>query len=150
MKTIEKILLQSCFYTVLITLLFFSFVTLSDFADPKISFTYFLVIFLFGMAIALAGMIFEYKKIHVFLRLIIHYTVLLITFSVVFINLGNISVQSASAVFVAILLFTFLYIVIALMSWLIKKSVTKIDSKITANNKKTSKKSEEYQPRFKN
>ena len=149
MKTIEKILLQACFYTVLITLLFFSFVTLSNFADPKISFAYFLIIFLFGMAIALANMILDYQKLHIFFRIIIHYIVLLTTFSVVFINLGNISVQSASAVFVAIFIFTFLYLIVFLVSLLIKKLVGKIDSKLPATGKKPTKKSDDYQPRFK-
>lgn len=149
MKKLENLLLGAAGYTVLILLLFYIFGTLSNFANPYIDFRTFLVILGFGVIISLAGMILGIQKIHVALRVLIHYVALLIAFFTVFIINGNISAQGAGWVFVAIVLFTVFYLLIAGITILTKKLVGKIDSNIGTKTEAECKKEGKYKPLYK-
>ena len=126
MKKLETLLLRAAGYTVLILLLFYLFGALSEFANPYINFRTFLVILSFGAIISLAGMILRIQKIHIALRVTIHYVALLIAFFAVFIVNGNISAQGAGQVFVAVVLFSVFYVVFAAITVLSKKLSRKI------------------------
>ena len=149
MKKIENILLKSCAFTVLISALFFAFAKMTSRAEVKIGFTHFFIIFLFGIAISIANLVLEYDKLHVALRMLIHYVVLLIAFSVVFINMGNIAADGASAIFTTVFIFTFLYVFISLISYSIKKLIVKLDKRFDKKHTAPQKEKETYQPRFK-
>lgn len=151
MKKLESILLHSCAYTVLIATLFFAIAGIMDVHDAKFGFLDFLLIFLFSVVITFANMVLKYEKLNLLLRFIIHYLALLIVFCIVFFNIGNMTATGAAKVFITVIIFTLLYVIIAIITWLAKKSVKKIDKTIQSKAPKTAKqKSNEYQPRFKN
>ena len=143
MKKIENLLLHSTAYTVLILLIFYIFGAASDFTDAYISFPTFLTILGFGAIISVAGMIFSIKKIHLALRALIHYIVLLVAFCVIFITTGNISSGGQGAIFISVAIFTVFYFTIFAISLAVISAVRKadenIDKKIKAELKKEAK-----------
>ena len=152
MKKIESLLFHSTAYTVLILLMFYLFGVASDFTDAYISFPTFMTILGFGVIISLAGMIFGIKKIHMALRTLIHYAVLLIAFCVIFISAGNISSGGQGAIFISVAIFTVFYFIIFAISLIIITAVRKadanIDRKIEAEAKKKQNK-KKYKPLYK-
>ena len=152
MKKIENLLLRAAGYTVLILLLFYLFGLASDFTDAYISFPTFAIILSFGVIISFAGLIFNIKKLHMALRVLLHYIVLLIAFSIIFISNGNISSGGSGAIFVAVTVYTALYAVIFTISYLVTKTVRKADEnierKIKAELKKEAK-ADRYKPLYK-
>ena len=150
MKRLEKLLLSGCGYTVLILSLFYLFALFDSYTQAYINFPTFLLIFLFGILVSLAGMILKIDRIKMPLRLLIHYATLLITFCVVFIFTGNLSAGGGSIVFSAIVIFTFLYVILALIVYLVLKFIRKADLKMDSlvGSKKESKKNA-YSPLYK-
>ena len=144
MKTLENIILKACGYTLSILLVFYLGGTIAGFTTPYIDFKTFLIILLFGTLIALAGLLFKIEKIHVALRVLIHYLVLFCAFTVIFVISGNIAKSGAAAIFSSLTIFTFFYAIMFTAAYfirkLIKKADKKIDKKINARPK--SKKSE--------
>ena len=152
MKIIENLLLKTCGYAVIILTSFYLFATLSEYADAYIGFPTFLVILAFGLLISAAGMIFKIEKIHMALRVLIHYASLLAAFCVIFISLGNLSAGSAGAVFSAVIIFTLFYgaifAVVYFLRLLIKKSDSSLNQKISKKSTEPSAK-KEYKPLYK-
>ena len=152
MKKLESLLFHTTAYTVLILLMFYIFGVASDFTDAYISFPTFMTILGFGALISLASMIFSIKKIHMALRTLIHFVVLLIAFCVIFISAGNISSGGQGAIFIAIAIFTVFYLSIFAISFIIISTVRKadanIDKKIKAETQKLQKK-KKYKPLYK-
>ena len=149
MKKIEKLLLDACAYTVLISLLFLLFAQISGFTTATLSFWRFLLLTLFGAIIALANNIWSLKDWHYMLRLFIHYIALLAAFIAVFVISGNIKADGGAAIFVAIVIYTFLYALFFTIVYFGKKSVNAVDKKLVSKKKVTDKKEEKYSPRFK-
>ena len=138
MEKIKSIILNSTAYTVVILLLFYIYALIGNLTHPAITFGTFLIILLFGFVISLANMIFKIEKLHYALRLLIHYTALLITFIVVFIIAGKLSLSGLASVFSAIVIFTFLYAVIYAISYGVKSAMSSVDK-----SKKSSKRAPE-------
>ena len=127
MKFIENLVMKACAYTVLILSLFYLFGTLSNFSAAYINFPTFLIVFAFGIVIAIAGLLLNLKKLKKWLRILLHYTLLLMTFCVVFIIRGNLSAGGSSTIFSAIIIFTALYFAIFGIVYLIKRTVKSAD-----------------------
>ena len=62
--------------------------------------------------IAAAGLIFSVNRIHAIFRVLIHYAVVLTGFIVIFAARGNLKIDSAAKIFVAIVIFTLFYAII--------------------------------------
>ena len=151
MKKIENLLLQAAGYTVIILFLFFIFAATGDFTKAAITFPQFATILCFGVTISVAGLIFKLDSIKKWIRILIHYAVLLAAFTVIFIITGNLVSGGTGTVFSAVVIFTFFYAIIAALVYFvgrfIKSADKKVDIKARRNTKPAAKK-EEYTPRF--
>ena len=144
MKTIENLLLKACGYTVLILGLFYSIGALNDLGAAYISFSSFLLIALFGLLISVAGLLLKCNKIHIIIRVLIHYLVLLISFYVIFITSKNIPTDSTGKILIASVIFTVFYAIMFCFVYIIKHFIrktdmfvdNKIEKKYAANAKK--------------
>ena len=150
MKKAEKFLLHTSAYTVLFCALFLIFMAISGFSDASLDIGRFFLILLFSFFISIAGIILGLKSWHPALRIAIHFTVLLSAFTVVFVFSGNIKGSGAGAIFSSIIVFSFLYLVVSLIVYSVKKSVSAIDKKLEKRTSKHSaKKPAAYTPRYK-
>ena len=130
MKTLEKLLLKACGYTVTILFLFYIAGTVSEFTAPYIDFKTFSVILLFGALISLSDLILKIEKLSSPIKVLIHYAVLFCTFTATFLFSGNIAKRGATAIFSALIIFTFFYAIIFTLAYFLRKYVRKADSKI--------------------
>lgn len=130
MKKVEETILKACGFSVLILLFFFAFAASTNFPTAVISFSTFAIIVGFGFLISLASLILQVKKLNIIIRILIHYTTLLIAFCSIFLSIGNIGNGSSSKVFVAIVLFTIFYAFLFAVSFLVKKVVAFLDKAI--------------------
>ena len=153
MKTLENILHKACSYTVIILGLFYLFGTLTGSNVTLINAKSFLLIALFGLLISLAELILHIKKIHVLIRVLLHYLILLISFYTVFISSGNIKAENAGQIFVAAVIFTIFYAFMFGFVYILRRFISKADKNIiqkqSKNNTQKTKKSS-YRPLYKN
>ena len=150
MKKIEKALLAGSAYTVGIVALFYLFAAITEFVSPAITTGQFFLILLFGMIISFTGFFCSLLKFNKVIRCLIHYSVLLVAFCFIFIISGNIASGRASAVFVAIVLYTALYFFGWFTVMLIKKSISGLDAKLDAKQSTRKKQVKEpYKPIYK-
>ena len=108
MKRLQGLLLHACGYTVAIMTVLYTVAAIADVGDSYLSFSRFALVFLFGEIIALASMILKNENIKKPVGIIIHYSVLLIAFLVLFVLIGKIS-SSSGRTFTAIIIFTFFF-----------------------------------------
>ena len=134
MKIIENLILKACGYSSAILFLFYLAGTVADFTNPYINFKTFLFIALFGVVISIAELVLKVEKIHIFLRILIHYLALFCAFTVIFIISGNIAVKGPASIFSALIIFTVLYAVIFSALYFIRKAIKTADSKIDKKN----------------
>ena len=144
MKHIANFFRSTCTYTV-VFLTFFYLISLSDaVTNGAISFGRFGLILAFSAIISALGFLFKLKINRVYI-VIMHYSVLLISFILIFVSTKILSSNSASE-FVAIIAFSILYAITSLAVYFLggffygrygKKRVV-LDSKKRA----------EYKPRF--
>lgn len=144
MKKIEKTLLAGAAYTVGIIALFYLFAAITEFVSPAITTGQFFLILLFGMMISFTGFLCNLIKVNPIFRCLIHYAVLLVAFCFIFVISGNITSGRASAVFVAIVLFTIFYFFGCFVVMLIRKSVNSLDAKLDSG--KSAEKKETKRP----
>lgn len=135
MRRINKMFLMACGYTVLILTLFYAFAAISKFISPAIAPKQFALILAFGFIISLAEFMYDSLKLKTALKCIIHYCVLMVAFCFIFIISGNISAQKPSAVFVAIILYTFMYFVIWTIVHFVRKAINRMDDKLEEKTK---------------
>ena len=108
MKTAEKFITHACTYAILILTLLYGFTKLSGFKDTSIAFPSYFIILLFGFVISSAEWILSIKKLHTSLRILIHYVVLLASFSVMYVALMR---PNASGIMMSVVFFTLLYFI---------------------------------------
>ncbi len=118
MNHFRRIFTEACIFCTLITLVFFFFAALineveNTFGDVGLSLARYLLIVLFSFLIAGANRLFCAKGLHLALRFVLHYALLLTAFLVIFIAAGNIKISGSASVFVAIVVFTVFYAAIA-------------------------------------
>ena len=126
MEKFKNIVLNSTAYTVVILILFYLYALIGNLTHPAITFGTFLIILLFGFVISLANMIFSIEKLHYALKLLIHYSALLLAFIFVFIIAGKLSLDGIASVFSAIIIFTVLYAVIYAISYGVKSALNSV------------------------
>lgn len=151
MKKIENLLLKACGYSLIILTLFFAVAALGNFTSAAIDFPTFLLIFVFGIIISTASMILYVQALKPIFRVMIHYAILLISFSVIFILAGKLGNGGASVIFSAIVIFTFLYAVIFAVTYLIRRAIKSADKALDKKNSSSSKgnKNKPYTPLYK-
>lgn len=137
MRRIHKMFLTGCGYAILILALFYAFAAVSKFTSTAIAPGQFALILVFGLIIALAEFMYEQLKLKKVFKCLIHYFVLLAAFCSIFIISGNISTKRPAAVFVAIILYTFLYFVIFAIVHFSRKFINFMDDRLEANSKKS-------------
>lgn len=135
MRSINKLFLVACGYTVLILTLLYIFAAISGFIAPAISLGQFALVLSSGLVIALAEFMYDHLKLNKLIKCLIHYVVLLIAFCLIFIISGKISAQRPAAVFVAIMLYTIMYFVIWSIVHFSRKAINGIDDKLDAKKK---------------
>ena len=152
MKFLENLILKSCGFTLSILFIFYLGGTIADFTNPYIDFKTFLTVLLFGTLIAVAGLLFKIEKMHIALRVLIHYLVLFISFTVIFIISGNISAKGAAAIFTSLIIFTFFYAIMFTAAYFLRKLIKNADARIdkNAHPRPASKKRSEYKKLYKN
>ena len=137
MRKINRLFLTGCGYTVLILTLFYAFASISKFISPAIAPKQFLLILVFGFLISLAEFMYDILKLKTIYKCVLHYGVLLIAFCFIFIIAGNISAQRPAAVFVAIVLYTFMYFTILTIVHFSRKAINHADDKLESRSKAT-------------
>ena len=122
-KTIvRKILVSTCVICTVISVVFYFIAAIvneveSLFNETAVTFRQFLLILLFSFLVALANRLLSVPRLHIALRIAIHYATLLAAFLVVFIRAGNLKISGASTVFLSIMIFTVLYLAFFLASY---------------------------------
>ena len=151
MKHIENFFKGACAYTVIILSLFYIMANAIGVEELSVSFGRYALILLLGAFISAAGFLFKLDKIHRAFSLIAHYSVLLLTFCIIFITSGILS-GGSSRIFVAVVIFTVFYAVISLAVYFSKKGVAALDRRIDKKAPQKSKKKENqpYTSKFKN
>ena len=137
MRRIHKIFLTGCGYTVFILAMFYAFAAVSKFISPAIAPKQFALILTFGFVIALAEFMYEQLKLKNVYKCLIHYFVLLAAFCSIFIVSGNISTKKPASVFIAIMLYTFLYFAMFAIVHFSRKAINAMDDKLEAKNQKS-------------
>ena len=135
MRRINRLFLTGCGYTVLILTMFYAFAAISKFTSQSIAPKQFALILVFGFVISAAEFMYEELKIKKAYKCIIHYCVLLVAFCFIFIVSGNISSQRPATVFIAIVLYTFLYFVIWTIVHFVRKAINSADKKLDEKTK---------------
>ncbi|MBQ2876643.1 MAG: DUF3021 family protein [Clostridia bacterium] len=129
MKKIKDLLLLACAYTVLISTLFFLFVSVDTAVAFKMTFSSFSIIFGMSCLIAAAKLIFEIESFPYYVRLIIHFITLLALMLVLLWFTGYLIKKKATDYFIIIAAYTFIYAVISLISFGIRKLIASISKK---------------------
>lgn len=151
MKKLEELLLRACGYTVLILTLFYLFAVVGDFVEAAIAFSTFALIFAFGIIISVAGLVFEIPTMRLIWKSLIHYGVLLISFTVIFIVAGKLSAGGIPTVFSAFIIFTFLYAVVFTIVYFARKALLAADVRLERTKEKRKQKpaKKEYKALYK-
>ena len=153
MEQIEKFIKTACMYTVIILFFFYVFAVSNSFDETSIGFGRFALILLFGAIISLAEYIFAIKISRVF-TVLLHYSVLLFAFIIVFLVSGVLG-NAGSRIFVSAVIFTILYAFIFILVYFAKKGVAGLDEKLnkkipSSKKGRGTKAKSSYEPKFKN
>ena len=143
MKTLKNILLSGCTYAVVIISLFFAFAAISDFTEAKLSAGRFFLMLFFGHVVACAGYILRTASWHAVIRYPLHYVTLFLAFYIIFILALSTEKRNGAAMLIAVVIYTFFYILIMILEFLLKKTFAFIEKSIgTPNNEENEPKSQ--------
>ena len=118
MKPLKNILKNACVYTVIISFLF-AFVGLFALdKNASIPIGQFFIIMLFGLFISLGQCVLNFNKVKPFIRYLIHFSILYISFICTFYLTGKITTKGASGFLVSTILFVFAYLFVILLRYL--------------------------------
>ena len=123
MQKLWQILRRGTIYETGILIVFYLFSFVLPMEQPGISARNFFLILFFSMIFSLAQEIFSFKKLHALARYAIHFATLLVCFIFIYLLAGNYAQRGPASFFVAIVLFSFAYAVIAAISALIKSRI---------------------------
>ena len=150
MRRVFRLIETGALYTVLITSLFMLFPALSGLSSPAITAGRFFIILGFGMLLSVAGLLFEAKNLPYFVKVILHYSVALVAFILLFVVIGNLAARGVATVFAVSVFFTALYFLVfflvRLVSRLLEKHAGDTEKKDGAGEDK--KDGEDYTPRY--
>ncbi len=114
-KLIKKALASSCIYFTVITALYMLILQIANIGDDAaaVEAHRVLLFFIASVLFALAGVLLGAKKLHLALRIVLHYAICVFAFYTCFILPTN---MQASFVMTGIVLFTLLYVIVALIA----------------------------------
>ncbi len=143
---IRKTLTSSCVVCTVISVVFYFIAAIVNeveelFNETAVTFRQFLLILLFSVLVALANRLLAVKRLHVALRILIHYATLLAAFLVVFIWAGKLKISGPASFFLAVMIFSVLYLVFFLVSYFTLRF-------LNAPEEKKKNESTEYRSRF--
>ena len=150
MKKLETVLLKACGYTIITAVLFDLVAMMGEFTKAALDFWTFLLIFTFGIIISAAGLIFEIRSMHKAVKVLLHYSVLLVAFFFIFLVAGKLGNAASSVIFSAIIVFTTLYAVIFAITYFIKKAINGADKLLSKSVEAGKKEKKPYTPLYKN
>ena len=127
MNALKQFLLKASAYTVLILSVFYVFGAFSGITEHGISWHKYLLILGYGLLISAAEAISAMLTKHRVLANIINYTVLLSGFLIIFVLSTKTTGSIATKIFIAIALFTVLYVLARLCIFFIKKATDRAD-----------------------
>lgn len=146
MKRIEKYLFEASALSVLITSIFFIFAKISSpDITPAVHIGRYFTILLFSLLIVFANLLFKLRKLPKILALLIHYVVIILAFTLIFVDLKGIT---GPRIFILLVLFTLFYAMLFGIVIGIRKLCARLDSSIKSKTKQEQKK-EKYKPRYK-
>ena len=99
-----------CTYTILSLFLFLIGSSFPQFGN-MIEVSDLLTIFFFSLLLSCANLILRYERMHIFLRVLLHYLVSAATFFVIFLLIAK-KASGTTAIFSDMILFTFLYAIV--------------------------------------
>lgn len=148
-RNIYEALRSASLYTVAISVILLVFIANTGYDTAAIVFRDYVTIILVSLLIAFANLLFKIKVLPRFISYILHYTVLVIGITAVFVFsdkllLKNNPSQSFSLLFV----FTVLYVLFALLIYLIKKATKKISSRLPSDPQEKTKKQEDAEEEY--
>ena len=151
LKTLKNLLLYASAITVLISALFYTFVSLDQSSVARLNFSSFALIFLISCIISASSLIFKIKNISSILRIIIHYAALLLSFLGVLAATEYFEGRPGSSVIVLAFVFTVIYALIFISAHFIGKAIFAKRKATSAGEpiKSSQKKKNDYKPRFK-
>jgi hypothetical protein len=117
MNQIKRFIASACTISTLITLLVYLVTAIirhsEGIGETGIPAVKFFLILLFSFLLAGANLLFGLKRLAFIWRLLLHYSVCLVAFLVIFIAFGNLNISGPASVFVAVIVLTVLYAAIA-------------------------------------
>ena len=132
MKRIEEYILKSCGYTVLLLLLLYAILAAIGVADSAIPFDRFAVLTGYGFLITGTEVLYKSLTMRTAVKVLIHYSILLAGFMLVYLVIRGLSGNVASVIFVAVAIFTLLYALLLGAVIAIKRLLGKAESKLAA------------------
>jgi uncharacterized membrane protein len=153
MKKIEQLLLTSCGFTVLMASILYFLGALVGVENNGMPFGSFALTFVFGVMISLANLVLKYDKLTKWIRIAIHYSVLMLAFCILFVGSGKITNGTQGSFFAAVVVFTFLYALVFICTYfatkLMRRADRKIDKRIADKNKnKVAEPVKKYEKRY--
>ena len=146
MRKFEKFLLRGAGYTLLILSLYFLVSIIASPIDGRISGGKFFLILCFGLVIALTEFIYSLLTVKFWLKTLLHYSILLSTFILIFIPLLGVKSNGPASIAAWIVIFTVLYAVLTVAAHFIRKGINKVDDAI--DRRTTNNEAVEYTPMF--
>ena len=125
MNAFKQFLLKASAYTVVILSAFYIYGGIAGITEHGISWHKYLLILGYGLLISTAEIISGILVKHRVLANLINYAVLLSGFIIIFVLSTNTTGSVATKIFIAVALFTVIYVLIRLCIYLIKKAISK-------------------------
>ncbi len=148
MKKIEKFIKTACTYTVLMLVALYLFALVMKLTSNGINFGKFALVVAFGAVLAAAEYIYKLESIGKIWQTVLHYCILLFSFTVIFTWSGMLGKESD--MFASFFVFTFLYFLV-FGAFALVKYLTKIGNKKgKADFPASAKAKSSYKPRFDN
>ncbi|MBP3591535.1 MAG: DUF3021 family protein [Clostridia bacterium] len=120
MQKLWHILRRGMVYETGILVIFYLFSFVLPLEQPGIGAVYFFLILTFSMILSLAQELFSVQRLPLLARYALHFAALLTSFILLYIVTGNYAQRGPSSFFVAIVLFAFGYVIVALPIALIR------------------------------
>ena len=149
-KNVYEALRSASLYTVIISVVLLVFISNTGLDTAAIVFDDYLTIFLVSLLIAFVNFLFKIKNLPKFIACILHYLALVFGLTVVFVFSDKLLLrQNPSQAFSLLLAFTVLYVVLAILFFIVRRVSKKMSAafSLTAqekSNKKTEQNEDDY------
>ncbi len=142
MKKIESFILKSCGYTVLLLLVLYIFLAAMGVTEQGVPIGRFLLMLGYGCLISGAELVYKALEVRKALKILIHYSMLLAGFMVVYLTIRGITGNIAASILIAVTIFTLLYALILGAVIGLKHLVSKADTELESRPDSPKKKKE--------